>query len=235
MWGRAFYGSRYFAPRYFGDGSDVVAPPIFSGTIADISETEGTGTHQYDLSGYFTGADSYSIAPALEAGWSFNTLTAVLEIDTDAVGIFGPFVVTATNASGTDDSNGFTVTVVAAPTPPTDGFGGGGGGPQFFQPMSATIGRRKRRRDEEDEARQPIVEEMAPPPPETPAAPAPQYEDTARLEQLAADAQLYGELAAGTMAVRFEIAAAERRRLALQREEEEAIAALLMILANDDT
>lgn len=87
--------------------------PIFSGTIPDVSETENTGLHQYALGAYFSFADSYSISPAVEAGWSFDTVSGELEIDTDAVGLFGPYVVTATNAFGTDDSNAFSVTVVA--------------------------------------------------------------------------------------------------------------------------
>jgi len=55
----------------------VAAPPVFSGTIANISEDFDTGTYQYDISTYFTGATSYSIAPSVEAGWSFNTSVAL--------------------------------------------------------------------------------------------------------------------------------------------------------------
>lgn len=95
-------------------GGGTASAPVFSGPIPDISETENTGSHQYDLSTYFTGATSYSIAPAVETGWSFNTTTGELEIDTDVVGSFGPFVVTGTNLVGSDDSNGFSVEVVAA-------------------------------------------------------------------------------------------------------------------------
>lgn len=85
--------------------------PIFQGTIPDIFERKDTGTHDYDLSPYFIGADSYSISPAVEAGWNFNTSTGVLTIDTDALGLFGPYTVTATNAFGTADSNAFDVEV----------------------------------------------------------------------------------------------------------------------------
>jgi len=91
-----------------------ISPPVFSGTIADISETESTGTHSYDLSTYFTGATSYSISPAVEAGWTFNTSTAELIIDTDDVNSFGPYTITGTNAGGSDNSNAFGVEVTAA-------------------------------------------------------------------------------------------------------------------------
>jgi hypothetical protein len=90
--------------------------PTFQGTIPDIFERKDTGTHDYDLSPYFIGADSYSISPAVETGWSFNTSTAVLTIDTDALGLFGPYTVTATNAFGTADSNAFDVEVAVKNT-----------------------------------------------------------------------------------------------------------------------
>jgi len=95
-------------------GISLLAAPVFSGTIPDISETESTGTHSYDLSTYFTGATSYSISPSVEAGWTFNTSTAELVIDTDDVNSFGPYTITGTNAGGTDDSNAFGVEITVA-------------------------------------------------------------------------------------------------------------------------
>lgn len=95
-------------------GGDVA--PIFSGTIPDIVQRKDTGTYTYDLSAYFTGADSYAIAPAVETGWSFDTNTGELVIDTDAIGAFGPFTVTATNITGDTPSNAFDVEVVPAST-----------------------------------------------------------------------------------------------------------------------
>lgn len=92
----------------------AAAPPVFSGTISNIEVTFNTGTYQYDYSTYFTGATSYSIAPSVEAGWSFNTSTGILEIDTDALGTFGTYIVTGTNAGGSDASNAFSVTVSEA-------------------------------------------------------------------------------------------------------------------------
>lgn len=104
-----------------------LSAPVFTGTIPNISKVQNTGSFQYDLSTYFSGATSYSIAPVVEAGWSLNTSTALFTIDTDAVGVFGPYTVTATNAAGTADSNAFTVTVTAAPVVSAETPAGRGG------------------------------------------------------------------------------------------------------------
>lgn len=91
------------------EGAD--SAPTFQGTIPDIFERKDTGSHNYDLSPYFVGADTYAISPAVETGWSFDTNTGVLVIDTDAIGAFGPFTVTASNAFGDTPSNAFDVEV----------------------------------------------------------------------------------------------------------------------------
>lgn len=85
--------------------------PVFQGTIKDIFERKDTGSHSYDLSPYFLDADTYAISPAVETGWSFDTNTGVLVIDTDALGLFGPYTVTASNAFGDTPSNAFDVEV----------------------------------------------------------------------------------------------------------------------------
>jgi hypothetical protein len=90
---------------------DAEAAPVLQGSIPDFFERKDTGNHQYDLGAYFIGADSYAISPAVETGWNFNTSTGVLTIDTDAIGLFGPFTVTATNAFGSTPSNAFDVEV----------------------------------------------------------------------------------------------------------------------------
>ena len=87
------------------------ALPVFTGTVPDFSETFDTGTFQFDIGAYFTGADSYAIAPSVEVGWNFNTSTGVLTIDTDDAQTFGDYVVTATNAGGDTDTNAFGVIV----------------------------------------------------------------------------------------------------------------------------
>ncbi len=102
---------------YQSDGfayQDGDNPPFLVGDIPNIRRAFNTGTHQFDLSQYFSGADTYSIAPSGETGWSFDTNTGVLTIDTDVLGLFGPYVITATNVNGTEDSNGFTVEVYVA-------------------------------------------------------------------------------------------------------------------------
>lgn len=89
-------------------------PPTLLGTVPNMLERQNSGTHQLDVGNYFSGADTYAIAPSVEAGWSFDTNTGVLEIDTDALGTFGPFTVTATNVNGDTDSNLFYVVVAEA-------------------------------------------------------------------------------------------------------------------------
>lgn len=85
--------------------------PTLIAQLPNRSEQPDSGTHQYDLSQYFSGATSYAIDPAVEAGWTFNTSSALLTIDTDDSDTFGPYTVTATNASGNTDGNVFTVKV----------------------------------------------------------------------------------------------------------------------------
>jgi hypothetical protein len=101
--------------RLGGDYSNKAAsPPVFTGTIPDITGTEGDADIITDLSTYFSGATSYSIAPTVEAGWDFDTSTGILTVDTDDVNTFGTYVVTGTNAAGSDDSNAFSVIISAA-------------------------------------------------------------------------------------------------------------------------
>jgi len=115
----AFTAHQYFGAGGFGDietyiSSASITLPVFSGIIPDISHTFDTDTHDYDIAAYFTGATSYSIAPAVEAGWTFNTSTGLLTIDTDDAQAFGDYVVTGTNAGGDTDSNAFSITVAEA-------------------------------------------------------------------------------------------------------------------------
>lgn len=107
-----------------GGEAAAVTPPVFAGTIPDITVGQNTGTHLYQLNSYFTDATSYSIAPAVESGWTFDTTNAELVIDTDDAQVFGPYVVTGTNLGGSDDSNGFTVTVTPAPVQSEQPTGG---------------------------------------------------------------------------------------------------------------
>ena len=89
----------------------IAQAPTRIAQLPNISEQADSGTHDFDLAQYFSGATSYSIDPAVEAGWTFNTSSGLLTIDTDAQDTFGPYTVTATNASGSVDGNTFTVKV----------------------------------------------------------------------------------------------------------------------------
>jgi hypothetical protein len=107
VWNEAIWNTAIWAQAAADD------PPILLGQIPNLSAGFDTGTHQYELGAYFSGATSYAIDPPVETGWTFNTTTGQLEIDTDAEATFGPYVVTATNANGDTDSNAFTVRVSA--------------------------------------------------------------------------------------------------------------------------
>lgn len=100
-------------------------PPTLLEQLPNISAAFDSGTHQYDLSEYFSGADTYAIDPAIETGWSFDANTGVLTIDTDDEDTFGPYTVTATNGSGDTDSNTFTVKVSQSSVPIYQGGDGG--------------------------------------------------------------------------------------------------------------
>ena len=85
--------------------------PTLIGSISNKSVGSNTGNHVYQLGLAFFNATSYSILPVVETGWAFDTGTGQLTIDTDDDAIFGPYVVTGTNVSGSTDQNAFTVGV----------------------------------------------------------------------------------------------------------------------------
>jgi len=132
---------------YGGNALSGVTAPVFSGTISDISVDQDSGVHQYNYSSYFTGATSYSISPAVETGWNFNTSTAVLTIDTDDADAFGPYTITGTNAGGSDASNAFSVTV--SETAFTGGFWFA-----FEQEIAKRDREREKRRKREEKAKE---------------------------------------------------------------------------------
>jgi hypothetical protein len=90
--------------------------PLFTGPIDDqvtlVDTTINTGA-------FFTGATSYAIAPALSTGMSLNTGNGVITVTvlTSGNGYFGPYIITATNAVGTTDSNSFSITVAVVTAP----------------------------------------------------------------------------------------------------------------------
>jgi hypothetical protein len=91
---------------------DQGSGPSLIGSISHKSVASNSGTYTYELGNNFFNATSYSISPAVEAGWTFNTSTGQLVIDTDADGTFGPYTVTGTNGSSVSQ-NAFLVTVGA--------------------------------------------------------------------------------------------------------------------------
>ncbi len=102
VWKSGVWATTVWADDVWQEG---LAAPSFTGTIPTLTETT-------DLSTYFSYATSYSIAPAVESGWSFDTVTGVLTLD-DVEGTFSGYVITGTNASGSADSNSFNVEIAA--------------------------------------------------------------------------------------------------------------------------
>jgi hypothetical protein len=103
-------------------GGNIGTAPQSAGQIPNFSAGFGTGAHAYDISAYFSGATSYAISPSVEAGWTFATDVGLLTIDTDAAGTFGPYTVTASNASGDTVGNVFTVKVSESSVRPYRGL-----------------------------------------------------------------------------------------------------------------
>ena len=114
--------------RPAGSFAGKLSPPVFAGTIPTILGIKGRSNVVTDLSTYFTSATSYSIALGLssnlalqaaattiETGWTFDTGTGILTVDTDVIGTFGTYVITGISAGGTDTSNAFRVVISAAP------------------------------------------------------------------------------------------------------------------------
>lgn len=93
----------------------VGSVPQFSGPIPNVLVVVDTSTHAFDLGAYFSGPTEYALSPTAEVGWTFDTGTGLLTIDTDDDGSFGPYVVTGTNATGSAVSNAFLVTVAPVP------------------------------------------------------------------------------------------------------------------------
>jgi hypothetical protein len=101
-----------FQPEGWQPGSvSGASPPVLLGSIPPASFRWETDEHIVNAGAYFSGATSYTISPAVETGWSFNTSTGVLTVDTDEIDSFGPFTVTASNLDGNTVSNAFSIQV----------------------------------------------------------------------------------------------------------------------------
>lgn len=90
---------------------DSAVPPLLVEQVPNLSARFDSGEHTFELEGYFAGETTFSIDPAVETGWSFDTDTGELTIDTDDAGTFGPYTITASNSAGDTDSNPFTVKI----------------------------------------------------------------------------------------------------------------------------
>jgi len=97
---------------YSGISLSAVTPPTFNGSLSDI-DVAANSEKTIDYSGYFTDATSYSISPAVESGWSFNTSTGVLTILESGVSRYGAYTITGTNTGGSANSNEFYIHVRA--------------------------------------------------------------------------------------------------------------------------
>lgn len=110
-----FTSHQYFdgyIETFVSDPLGLVAT-VFSGNLSDLEFRANTPAKSIDYSGYFSDATSYSISPAVESGWSFNTSTGVLTVEESTVDTFGSYVITGANAGGSDSSNAFYVKVIA--------------------------------------------------------------------------------------------------------------------------
>lgn len=106
---------------------NISAAPVWEDVIGNISAGFDTGEHSFDIAFFFSGGETYAIDPAVETGWTFDTNTGLLTIDTDDEGVFGPYTVTATNASGSTAGNPFIVKVSASTQRAYRGVRGGSG------------------------------------------------------------------------------------------------------------
>jgi hypothetical protein len=95
---------------YSGISLSAVTPPVFSGSLSNLDVTTNS-EKTIDYSDYFTDATSYSISPAVESGWSFNTSTGALTILETDVARYGAYTITGTNSGGSADSNEFYIHV----------------------------------------------------------------------------------------------------------------------------
>ena len=128
---------------YSGIALGAETAPVFSGSLGDQFFTKGEDSKAIDYSGYFSNTPtSYSISPAVEADWTFNTTTGVLTIDPTGDGMFGPYTITAANGGGSDSANAFFVTV---------NISAGGGYARGIKPLSYYEDKVKQLLEEEKE------------------------------------------------------------------------------------
>ncbi len=108
-WGQAWSSN-------WGVSWNILPPPLQLEQLPYLVAGYNTGTYTYALSAYFAGAASYSVSPALPSGFSLNTATGVLSINSaaQAAGTYGPFTFSATNSAGTINGNAVTIKLVVS-------------------------------------------------------------------------------------------------------------------------
>lgn len=93
----------------------LLASPVLISAVPNLSYLSSSGVQIYQAGLSFSGAVSFSIAPALDAGIVFNTITGAITTTTGtaALGAHGPYTITATNPNGSAVSNAFSITINA--------------------------------------------------------------------------------------------------------------------------
>lgn len=110
----AFNGSGSTASNQFTiTVSQFAQAPISTGIIPNISFARNVTITPVDTSVYFAGATSYAVLGTLPVGLSLNTTTGVIS-GTPVQGEVQSIAIQAQNADGVTNSNGFSITIIAA-------------------------------------------------------------------------------------------------------------------------
>jgi hypothetical protein len=109
---------------------EALAAPAFTLSSSSENRTVNTAITGYTISSTGGTIASYSISPTAPAGLTFSTSTGLLSGSPTSVASATPYIITATNATGSV-SRTFTLTVSAAITY-TVGSNGPGGGKIFY-------------------------------------------------------------------------------------------------------
>lgn len=93
----------------------LLAVPSFLGNTPNLSYSANTGIQVFSAGLLWSGATSFSIAPATDAGITFSTVTGAISTDTAVASIatHGPYIITATNTNGSRAGNSFTITITS--------------------------------------------------------------------------------------------------------------------------
>lgn len=89
----------------------LFSKPVQTATIPNLNYRVNSGIQTYGAGTAFISAVSYAMAPAPDAGITFNTVTGLITTDTAVAtaGTHGPYTITATNPNGSTVSNAFSI------------------------------------------------------------------------------------------------------------------------------